>query len=306
MNISDLLSLSPQQFEIAVSRLLARMGYQTELTKYTGDGGIDIFARSSQPVIGAKLIVQCKRYAPQVTVGEPVLRDLYGLVISSGANKGLIVTTSSFTPAAVQFAQGKPLELIEGQILTSLMRDDPSAQNIMRSFELDETTVCDSNALVENILEWCKTVPKPFPLRLTTEFGIWWEEYWERSCFRQVFGVDRSMAHLLFRLDFIAAMFSLVCDATFRDRTPDADDLRPKLTTELNPTCTLVQNIIAEKPRQTKIEIEEYLSTGTTNERRTQALELAQSDIQHLCVRFWWKRHKEAFLAADMRCTFNE
>jgi restriction system protein len=113
------------------------MGYQTELTKYTGDGGIDIFARSSQPIVGGKIIVQCKRYAPQVTVGEPVLRDLYGLVISSGANKGLVVTTSSFTPAAVQFALGKPLELIDGDLLTSLMRDDPSVQKITTSFELD-------------------------------------------------------------------------------------------------------------------------------------------------------------------------
>jgi hypothetical protein len=37
----------------------------------------------------------------------------------------------------VQFALGKPLELIDGDLLTSLMRDDPSVQKITTSFELD-------------------------------------------------------------------------------------------------------------------------------------------------------------------------
>lgn len=158
--------------------------------------------------------------------------------------------------------------------------------------------MCDSDALGDNILEWSKTVHKAFPLRLTTEFVSWWEDYWLGTGFREV-PTDTTMVHLLFRLDFIAAMVSLVWDATFRGGVPDATDLRSKLIAELNPTCALVRPIVSENSTQAKIEIDEYLSTGTTKERRTGAIALAQSDIQRLCVRFWWKPHKNTFLAGD-------
>src|SRR5690606_12645843 len=98
---------------------LAAMGYRSELTKRSADGGIDIVAIKDEPISGGTYLIQCKDWSSPV--GEPVLRDLYGLVVAEAANKGIIITTGSFTKSAEQFAQGKQLELIDGSQLNALL-----------------------------------------------------------------------------------------------------------------------------------------------------------------------------------------
>ena len=105
-------------FESRCLRLLAAMGCSVDHTGRTHDGGIDIRAEDRRAITGGRLIVQCKDW--QNSVGEPTLRDLYGLVVSEGANKGIVITTSRFTEAARQFAIGKPLELVDGDALFRL------------------------------------------------------------------------------------------------------------------------------------------------------------------------------------------
>ncbi|PYT29349.1 MAG: hypothetical protein DMG57_12040 [Acidobacteria bacterium] len=48
------------------------------------------------------------------TVGVSAVRDLFGTMNHEGANKGILVTTSSFRPDAYDFIRGKPVELIDG------------------------------------------------------------------------------------------------------------------------------------------------------------------------------------------------
>lgn len=107
----DLNSLSGTEFEELCAALIVDLGFQIEMTKTSGDGGIDIIANSNLPLIKGKYIIQCKRYSG--TVGEPILRDLYGVVTSERANKGILMTTGTFTRNAIAFAEGKPLELID-------------------------------------------------------------------------------------------------------------------------------------------------------------------------------------------------
>ncbi len=42
--------------------------------------------------------------------------------MSEGANKGILIATGGFTSAAESFAQGKPLELMDGNDLHKLLR----------------------------------------------------------------------------------------------------------------------------------------------------------------------------------------
>lgn len=112
-------ALSGIDFENLCATLISGMGFQVELTKASGDGGIDIIANSSTPLYKGKYIIQCKRYTG--TVGEPILRDLYGVVMSERANKGILMTTGTFTRSAVAFAEGKPLELIDISGIQSLI-----------------------------------------------------------------------------------------------------------------------------------------------------------------------------------------
>jgi hypothetical protein len=101
-----------KEFEFAVCRLLQQMGFEATITGYSQDGGVDLVATSPAPITGGRCVVQCKAWT--APIGEPILRDLFGTMHAQGANKGILITTSSFTAAALRFAQGKPLELIDG------------------------------------------------------------------------------------------------------------------------------------------------------------------------------------------------
>ena len=115
----DMKAISPIDFEKLTQTVLNSKGLVAELTKKTGDGGIDIIAYNKQPVIGGKYIIQCKRY--NGSVGEPIIRDLYGVVCSERANKGILITTGTFTQSAKKFALDKQIELIDGHDFEQLL-----------------------------------------------------------------------------------------------------------------------------------------------------------------------------------------
>lgn len=119
--VGSVCDLSPEEFERIVGSLLELRGYQISYTKRSGDGGIDVIAVNPEPVFGGRLVVQCKRYEPGRRVGVEAVRELYGVMQDERANKGLLVTTSAFTTAALRFADGKPLELVDGDTLARLM-----------------------------------------------------------------------------------------------------------------------------------------------------------------------------------------
>jgi len=117
---SDMLDdLSGIEFENLCSLLISKMGFDTQTTKASGDGGIDIVATSIEPLLRGRYIIQCKRYSG--SVGEPAIRDLYGVVMAERANKGILITTGYFTKSALSFAEGKQLELINGTLLSELL-----------------------------------------------------------------------------------------------------------------------------------------------------------------------------------------
>ncbi len=117
----DLQSLNGLEFEQVCEQLVKKMGFETEVTKASGDGGIDIVATNNSPLLSGKYIIQCKRYSG--SVGEPIIRDLYGVVTSERANKGILMTSGTFTRQAIDFAEGKPIELIDGIELRKLMKE---------------------------------------------------------------------------------------------------------------------------------------------------------------------------------------
>jgi len=112
-------ALDGHEFENVVDRLLTKMGFSIHGRQPAADGGIDMVAARDEPLTGGKYIVQCKRFSS--TVGVSVVRDLYGVVHAEHANKGILITTSTFSPSAMEFAEGKPLELLDGAKLQVLL-----------------------------------------------------------------------------------------------------------------------------------------------------------------------------------------
>lgn len=120
-NYNDINSMSGIEFEFLCKTLLEKMGFETVTTKASGDGGIDLIAYNHQPILSGKYIIQCKRYSG--SVGEPIIRDLYGVVTSERANKGILITSGYFTSSAIKFANDKPIELIDGNKLNALLNN---------------------------------------------------------------------------------------------------------------------------------------------------------------------------------------
>jgi HJR/Mrr/RecB family endonuclease len=112
--------MSGVEFERLVTTLLTRMEFRAEMTKATGDGGVDIVAVLDKPILGGKYLFQCKRYAPDNLVGASTVRDFYGAVTADRAVQGILITTSDFTVQAREFAERVGLELINLERLQNL------------------------------------------------------------------------------------------------------------------------------------------------------------------------------------------
>ena len=138
---NEMAEMSGQDFERLISRLLDAMEFRSELTKVSGDGGIDIIAVLDKPIIGGKYLFQCKRYAPDNLVGASAVRDFYGAVTADRAVKGVFVTTSDFTPQAREFADKTGIELVDGAKLKALLHDHGLQEG---QFGLDEQNPIES------------------------------------------------------------------------------------------------------------------------------------------------------------------
>src|SRR5437867_4925536 len=104
--MSDLDTFSGIDFEKLIAQLLQRMGFRAEMTKATGDGGIDIEATLDHALTGGRFLIQCKRYAPGCLVGAAAVREFYGaLTADRRAVKGILITTSGFSAQALEFAR---------------------------------------------------------------------------------------------------------------------------------------------------------------------------------------------------------
>ncbi|MCW4012510.1 MAG: restriction endonuclease [Candidatus Bathyarchaeota archaeon] len=112
-------NLSGAEFENLIEELVQKMGFITKTRTRGADGGIDIHAVNNQPILQGDYIIQCKRYSNPV--GVAIVRDLYGVVHSRNANKGIIITNSYFTKPALDFVKDKQLELINGDKLVQLL-----------------------------------------------------------------------------------------------------------------------------------------------------------------------------------------
>jgi len=122
----DLLyDIEAAQFERLTQRLLRESGFtQVEVTGKSGDGGIDgkgIIKVGG--LISFHAMFQCKKYRSVVTASH--IRDFRG-ALQGRADKGLFITTGTFTRDAVKEAQrdgAPPIDLIDGNELVLKLKE---------------------------------------------------------------------------------------------------------------------------------------------------------------------------------------
>jgi len=119
---------SPMFFEKLIVALLLAMGYggtSEEAGRALGKAGDDgVDGVIDQDPLGVdQIYVQAKRNAEDNTIGAGAIRDFFGALNLKKAHKGIFVTTSSFSPSAIQTTKdlGMRIVLIDGVQLALLM-----------------------------------------------------------------------------------------------------------------------------------------------------------------------------------------
>lgn len=122
--LAKMKAMEPAAFERLAQRILRDSGFvKVEVTGKSGDGGIDGVGVLRMKLISFQVLFQCKRYAGSVSAGT--VRDFRG-AMQGRADKGLVITTGTFTPDARREAtrDGAPaIDLIDGEALCQLLFD---------------------------------------------------------------------------------------------------------------------------------------------------------------------------------------
>jgi restriction system protein len=113
----------PSQFEHLISDLLEAMGYEdVQVTKQSGDKGVDVIATVQFGITTITEVVQVKRH--KGSIGRPVLDQLRGALPYHKAIRGTIITLGGFTSGckdAALFPGAAPITLIDGERLLELL-----------------------------------------------------------------------------------------------------------------------------------------------------------------------------------------
>lgn len=122
--IDSIKALSWKEFEELVAEAYRRQGYRVIENGFGPDGGIDVkLLKNNQTTL-----VQCKQWRYK-NVGVAVIREMFGVMTAESAAKVVIICCGGFTRDAISFAEGKPVELIAGTELLSIVKDIQKKSN---------------------------------------------------------------------------------------------------------------------------------------------------------------------------------
>lgn len=117
--LESIRAMSWREFEMLCGEAFRRKGYRVVENGLGGaDGGVDLIVRKN----GETGLVQCKRWRNS-KVGIKEIREIYGIVAAEHADRGIFITSATYTNAAANFAEGKPLDLIDGPALLDFVRE---------------------------------------------------------------------------------------------------------------------------------------------------------------------------------------
>lgn len=113
----DIESMSGTAFEGYVAAIFKGQGHSVEMTKASGDFGVDLVIQRA----GRKIAVQCKRQAKPVS-GKAIQEVVAGAVMYS-CTETMVVSNQVFTPAAISLAKRNNCQLVDGAELKKMISD---------------------------------------------------------------------------------------------------------------------------------------------------------------------------------------
>jgi restriction system protein len=115
----NVLALPDDEFEQLVQDLFGNMGLETGAPTRTPNGWRWL-AADPRPIFGGKVVIYATRGA---SADAAAAHSLAGAVAAAGAMKGILVATAGFEPDAHEAVAGRPLELIDGPALLTLLAE---------------------------------------------------------------------------------------------------------------------------------------------------------------------------------------
>lgn len=140
-HLSDILQkMDPYGFERLTQRLLRECGFvQVEVTKKSGDGGIDGTGKLKiNGIFSFNVAFQCKRYSGQV--GAPEIRNFRGS-LTTNIEKGILITTGTFSKQAKEEASSpgkQQIDLIDGEEFINKIAEFGIGVREVKTYEIDE------------------------------------------------------------------------------------------------------------------------------------------------------------------------
>ena len=128
-----------REFEIAVGKLFANLGFDVVVTKESGDEGVDVRVEGD----GETMVVQCKAQQNRVSTG--IVRELARVRTIQKAHRAACATTSGFADRAQRFAARKDIYLFSPAELAELGSSAKQDMDILRGnlvIETDDVPSC--------------------------------------------------------------------------------------------------------------------------------------------------------------------
>lgn len=137
LSITTLKRIEWYSFEKFSKIFFECLGYKVIRTQSGADGGVDliIFAKNSET---PRALVQCKARTKK-DIGVSYLRELLGVMTIEKVAKGILITNSSFTKSAVDFADKSDIEIIDLYKLHTMIEDLESAKKALLQEFLNST-----------------------------------------------------------------------------------------------------------------------------------------------------------------------
>lgn len=123
----DLLcALEWKRFEDVCCSLFQHLGFTTRTTRQGADGGVDVHIYKTS-TDRADAIVQCKAWNTY-KVGIKPVRELLGVMASTGVPEGIFMTTGIFTREALEFGRANRIDCMDGELVLKAITTLQAAQ----------------------------------------------------------------------------------------------------------------------------------------------------------------------------------
>jgi hypothetical protein len=149
--------MNPRQFEELVCDYFRKNGFKTEMTSYSGDYGVDVFAKKGNE----KIAVQAKMYGSSTRkINRQMVMELHGAKDYFDCSRAIIATDGNLLPDAIEVATKLKIEVLYIDNLSQLTQTkdktgDNTFDNIWEKYiiPLAGKTLIRANGEKNNILK---------------------------------------------------------------------------------------------------------------------------------------------------------